>query len=91
LSRCLFKKQQYEKVTNKGVSRTTNPFQLLHHGLCGPLNCPSLFGDMYFLTFVNDYNKKTWVFFFKKKSGALDKFKYFKRFVERKPMVESSV
>jgi hypothetical protein len=65
---CLFKKQQNEKVPNKGVSRTTKPFQLLHNGLCGPLTCPSLFGDMYFLTFVNDYKKKAWVFSFKKKS-----------------------
>jgi len=38
---------------------------------------------MYFLTFINDYNKKNLGVFSKKKIGALDKFKYLKIFVEK--------
>jgi hypothetical protein len=34
------------------------------------LTCPSLFGDMYFLTFINDYNKKKLGCFFQKKDWS---------------------
>jgi hypothetical protein len=39
---------------------------------------PSLFGSRYFFTFTNDYNRKTWVQFLKKKLDTLSTFKIFK-------------
>jgi hypothetical protein len=83
----LFKKQQREKVSNKGVSRTIEPFQLFHNGLCGPLNCPSFFGDRYFLTFVNDYNKKLGCFFSRKRVEHLTSSSTSKDLWKRKPMI----
>jgi hypothetical protein len=51
--------------------------------LCGPFSTPSLFGSKYFVTFINDFSRKTWVMFLKKKSNTLFAFKAFKNEVEK--------
>ena len=40
-------------------------------------------GNRYFLTFIDDYSRKTWVFFLKKKSEVYEYYKSFKALVER--------
>lgn len=44
---------------------------------------PSLFGSRYFFTFTDDYNRKTWVQFLKKKLDTLSTFKNFKNKVQK--------
>jgi transposase InsO family protein len=44
---------------------------------------PSLGGSIYFLTFIDDYSRKTWVYFLKHESEKFDKFKEFKALVEK--------
>lgn len=34
--------------------------------ICGPMLTPSLGGNYYFLTFIDDYTRNTWVYFLKK-------------------------
>jgi 5'-3' exoribonuclease 2 len=79
---CIFGKQQCERVLNKGISRATKSLQFLHSDICGPLSCPFLSRAKYFLTFIDDYSRKTWAFFLKKRSETSNKFKYFKGIVE---------
>lgn len=43
---------------------------------------PSLFGSRYFSTFIDDYNRKTWVQFLKKELDTLSTFKNFKNEVQ---------
>ncbi len=45
--------------------------------LCGSFSTPSFFGSTYFMTFINDLSRKTWVYFLKKKLDALSIFKTF--------------
>jgi len=40
-------------------------------------------GNQYFLTFIDDYNRKTWIFFLKEKLEVYKYFKSFKALVER--------
>jgi len=40
-------------------------------------------GSRYFLTFIDDYTRKVFVFFLKSKDEVLDYFKIFKNFVEK--------
>jgi hypothetical protein len=47
------------------------------------MQTPSLGGSIYFLTFIDDYSTKTWVYFLKHKSETCDKFKEFKALVEK--------
>jgi transposase InsO family protein len=47
------------------------------------MKTPSLGGSIYFLTFIDDYSRKTWVYFLKHKSKTFDKFKEFNALVEK--------
>ena len=63
--------------------RAWAPLEIVHTYLCGPIQTPSLGGSIYFLTFIDDYSRKTWVYFLKHKSETFDKFKELKTFVEK--------
>ena len=46
----------------------SGPLQLVHSDLCGPLSSPSFSGCKYFLTFIDDFSRRIWVYFLKLKS-----------------------
>jgi hypothetical protein len=48
----------------------------------GLVTVPSLGGSMYYVSFIDDFSRKTWIYFLRKKSEVLDKFKEFKYLVE---------
>ncbi|TQD75628.1 hypothetical protein C1H46_038836 [Malus baccata] len=51
---------------------------MVHTDICGPLDPMSYGGNRYFITFIDDFSRKTWVYFLKEKSAALKIFKEFK-------------
>jgi hypothetical protein len=51
--------------SSKGSIKSKGHYEV-DMNLCGPFSTPSLFGSKYFVTFTNDYNRKTWVQFLKK-------------------------
>lgn len=63
-------------------SRATQLLETVHSDICGPMETTSLGGAKYFITFIDDFSKKVFVYFLKKKSEALEKFKQFKSQVE---------
>ncbi len=53
--------------------------------MCGPLQKHASISDSkYFVTFIDDFSRKSSVFFMKNKSETFNKFKYFKQVVEVK-------
>jgi hypothetical protein len=48
----------------------------------GPVSVPSLGGSLYYVSFIDDFSWKTWIYFLRKKSEVFDKFKGFKSLVE---------
>ena len=42
--------------------------------VCGPLIAPSLCGYLYYVLFIDDFLRKTWIFFLKTKNGTFGKF-----------------
>ena len=48
----------------------------------GPVNVPSLGKSVYYVPFIDDFSRNTWIYFFKKKSVVFDRFKEFKALVE---------
>jgi hypothetical protein len=56
-------KNPFSKSDNKveGVS------ELIHSYLCGPIPSTSLSGYVYYVSFIDDYSRKTWVYFLKSK------------------------
>ncbi|KAJ7959769.1 Retrovirus-related Pol polyprotein from transposon TNT 1-94 [Quillaja saponaria] len=79
---CLIGKHA-RKSFPKEATRATEPLQLIHTDVCGPIKPCSFGKNHYFLLFIDDYTRKTWVYFLKKKSKAFEVFKKFKALVEK--------
>jgi len=47
------------------------------------MNISSIGGNKYFLTFIDDFSRKTWIYLLKSKDEVFHYFKIFKAFVER--------
>ena len=75
------------KMTNhpyKAIgSRSHQILELVHTDLCGPMKKPSLSGARYFMIFVDDFSRKTFVYFLRHKSDAQSTIKEFIVHVER--------
>jgi hypothetical protein len=52
--------------------------ELVHTDLCGPMQIESIGGRFYFLTFIDDFNRKISIYFLRHKSETFAKFKEFK-------------
>jgi hypothetical protein len=46
------------------------------------VSVPSLGKSIYYVSFIDDFSRKTWIYFLRKKSEVLDRFKEFKALVE---------
>jgi hypothetical protein len=56
--------------------------ELVHSDVCGSIPSTSLSGYVYYVSFIDDYSRNTWVYFLKSKDGVLGKFNEFKALVE---------
>jgi len=54
----------------------------VHGNVFGPVKVPSLGKSMYYVSFIDDFSRNTWIYFLKKKSEVFDRFKEFKVLVE---------
>ena len=65
-------------------SRSKGILDLVHFELYGLMTVSSLGGYHYYVTFIDDYSQKTWIYFLKTKESkeVLSKFKEFKAQVE---------
>ena len=58
------------KFERKPQPRATKPFELLHSDLCGPINPSSKSGFRYFILYIDDFTRVTWVYFLQTKSST---------------------
>lgn len=63
--------------------RATGKLELIHSDLCGPITPPSNSQKRYLISFIDDFSRKTWIYFVTEKSEAFHMFKEFKAFVEK--------
>eukprot|EP00253_Pinus_taeda_P025723 PITA_25723 len=75
-------KQHRESFPSGKSIRVKVPLEIVHSDLCGPMQTPPLAGSQYFLTFIDDFTRKTWVYFLKNNSEVFEKFRNFKALVE---------
>ena len=50
---------------NKSNSLSASPFDLVHSDIWGPAPTPSMGGSRYFVLFIDDYSRYTWIFMMK--------------------------
>ena len=81
-SGCQLGKHSRTKLPKQTSYSATKVLELIHSDVCGPFRVNSLGGHRFFVTFIDDFSRKTWVFFLSHKSQVLDKFRQFVHLVE---------
>lgn len=84
---CLKGKQHRVPFPKKSTWRATEKLELIHSDLCGPITPPSHSQKRYLISFIDDFSRKTWIYFALEKSEAFHYFKLFKSFVEKQTCV----
>ncbi|KAE8658140.1 Retrovirus-related Pol polyprotein from transposon TNT 1-94 [Hibiscus syriacus] len=78
---CVLGKQT--KVRFKTAKHTTQGIlDYVHSDVWGPSTTSSLGGSRYYVTFIDDFSRKVWVYFLKQKYEVFEKFKLWKAEVE---------
>jgi transposase InsO family protein len=63
-------------------SRAKRVLDVVHSDVCGPMSTTSLSEYVYYVSFIDDYSRKTWIYLLKAKNEVFGKFKEFKALVE---------
>jgi transposase InsO family protein len=80
---CFLGKQHRETIPKIAQWRASEKLELIHSDLCGPIIPSSNSGSRYFMTFTDDFSRKTWIYILKEKSKAFETFKLFKILVKK--------
>ncbi|KAL0436226.1 UNVERIFIED_CONTAM: Retrovirus-related Pol polyprotein from transposon TNT 1-94 [Sesamum radiatum] len=76
--------KQHKRPFPSGTSwRAKAVLELIHTDVCGPMRTPSHEQNRYFILFIDDYSRMTWVYFMREKSEVFKIFKKFKNLVEK--------
>jgi hypothetical protein len=62
------------------LSKSSAPFELVHSDVWGPAPITSYNEFKYFVIFINDFSRATWLFLLKTKDEVFD---YFQEFLNR--------
>ncbi|TXG51085.1 hypothetical protein EZV62_023609 [Acer yangbiense] len=80
---CMIGKQHRDPIPKRSTWRASQKLQLIHADICGPISPTSNSKKRYLICFIDDFSRKTWVYFLVEKSEALVTFKHFKKYVEK--------
>jgi len=80
---CVLRKHPRTSFSRTAEYRAKEQLRLIHTDICGPITHESYSGKRYFIYFIDDFSRKTWVYFLKEKSEVFQVFKRFKAMVEK--------
>jgi hypothetical protein len=66
----------------KRDSKAEGVLELIHSDVCGLMPSSSISGYVYYVSFIDDYSRKTWLYLLKSKDEVFSKFKEFKALIE---------
>jgi len=78
---CILGKQHRVKF-NSGMHHSSRPFEYVHSDLWGPSKTLTNGGGSYFLSIIDDYSRRVWIFVLKNKSDTFEKFKEWHTLIE---------
>jgi hypothetical protein len=78
---CLYGKQNWV-IFPSGATRAEGILQLVHSDVFGLVSVPLLGKIVYYVSFIDDFSRNTWIYFLRKKSKVFDRFKEFKALVD---------
>jgi hypothetical protein len=79
---CILGKNPEENFEKGKPKRASSSLEPIDSDLMGPFPHPSINKARSFLTFIDDYSRYTWVYFFRKNSKVFEHLKDFKALVE---------
>jgi transposase InsO family protein len=79
---CIEGKQHWLSFPTEGAMRATKSLENVHSDVCGPMRTTSMDGAKYFITFIDDFSRKVWLYVLKTKYECFIRFKEFKALVE---------
>ena len=80
---CILKKQHRDVCQIGESQRARRPLKIIHLDLY-TMEVASNSGCRYFIIFINNFSRETWVYFLKQKSNAHETFKIFKTLLRSK-------
>ena len=80
---CLVGKQRRDPFPTQSTWRASQILQLVHADICRPIKPISNSKKRCLITFIDDFSRKTWVYFLLEKSDAFITFKNYKSHVEK--------
>jgi len=60
----------------------TRKLEVIHYDVCGPFEVKSVGGNRYFMTFIDDFTRKLWIYLLAKKDEVFGVFKKFRLLVQ---------
>ena len=63
-------------------SKAKGILEIIHFDVCGLMSSSSLSRYAYYVSFIDDFSRKTWIYFMKNKDEVFNKFKEFKALIE---------
>jgi len=78
---CIYSKA-HRDISKVPMRKTTKKLERVHTDIWGPAPEPSINGSRYMLTLTDDYTRKAWTFFLRRRSNFFDIFKEWKARVE---------
>jgi len=78
---CVYGKKNWASFFSS-AKRAKYILELAHSDVFGPVSVPSLHKSVYYVPFIDDFSRNTWIYFLMKKSEVFDRFKEFKALVE---------
>lgn len=80
---CKEGKQVASAYPSGEAKRASQPLDLIHSDVCGPMSVRSWGGSRYLLTFTDDHTRKSWGYLLQEKSEVMSRFLDFKSLVEK--------
>ena len=76
------KRKEHKEAFPSSESKAKGILEIIHSDVCGPMSSNSLSRYVYYVSFIDDFSRKTWIYFMKNKDEVFRKFKEFKALIE---------
>ena len=71
-----------KKTFPSSESKVKGILEIIHSDVCGSMSSSSLSGYVYYVSFINYFSRKTWIYFLNNKDEVFGEFKEFKALIE---------
>ena len=71
-----------KKIFPSSESKAKGILKIIHSDVCSPMSSSPLSEYVYYVSFIDDFYRKTWIYVLKNKDEVFSKFKEFKALIE---------